>query len=222
MLEELKKEVIRIGRRAQEDGMCKHGAGNFSSRDSETGYLVITPSGIDRELLTIDDIVVMDMDARVIEYKKGLRPSSEVLMHIAVYRTRPDVRHIVHTHSRYATAFAVLGKPIPPIVNELLLLNNEDMVIPVAPYGRTGTRQLAENVAETARRADCLLMRAHGALTMDEKSLENAYLKACYVEELAEVYHHALSANGGKEPPVLTMEELQHVGYPQDIIFPAE
>ena len=222
MLEELKKEVIRIGRIAQREGMCKHKAGNFSSRDKETGYIVITPSGVDREELQPEDMIVIDTNARVIEYKKGRKPSSEVLMHIEVYKTRPDVFHIAHTHSRYATVFAVLNKPIPPIVNEMLALNNRNFTIPVAKYGRAGTMELAVNVAEAMKECDSVLMATHGAIAADAHSLEEAYLKTCYIEELAEVYHHALTAGGGKEPPVLPFEEMQAVAYPEQIIFPDE
>ena len=222
MLESLKEEVIRIGRIAQREGMCKHKAGNFSSRDPRTGYLVITPSGIDREELTPEDMVVMDMDARVLEVKKGLRPSSEVLVHIEVYKARPDLFHLAHTHSRYATAFAVLNRPIPAIVNEMMALNNQTYTIPVAKYGRTGSEELAVNVARAMERCDSVLMTAHGSIAGDALSLENAYLKTCYIEELAEVYHHALTANGGKEPPVLPLEEMRAAVYPPQIIFPEE
>lgn len=222
MLEKMKEEVIRIALKAQREGMCKNKAGNFSSRDKETGYIVITPSGIDREVLTVEDMIVIDMNAHVIEYKKGLRPSSEVLMHIAVYKARPDVWHIAHTHSRYATVFAVLNKPIPPIVNEMVALNNKSFWIPVSPYGRAGTTQLADNVAATVKEADSILMATHGSLAVDSGSLENAYLKTCYIEELAEVYHHTLTASGGQEPPILPVSELAAVSYPAEITFPEE
>ena len=219
MLEHLKEEVICIGRIAQREGMCKHKAGNFSSRDRETGLIVITPSGVDREFLTVEDMIVIDTNAHVIEHREGRKPSSEVLMHIEIYKNRPDVWHIVHTHSRYATVFAVLNKPIPPIVNEMLLLNNKDFTIPVARYGRSGTMELARNVADAMTECDSVLMAAHGAIACDAQSLENAYLKTCYIEELAEVYYHALTANGGKEPQVLSQEEMQSVAYPEQITF---
>ena len=90
MLENIKTRVIEIARRAQRDGLCKHKSGNFSMRDPETNYVVITPSGVDRELLTPEEMVVIDLDAHVIEYKKGIRPSSEVLMHLMIYKTCPQ------------------------------------------------------------------------------------------------------------------------------------
>ena len=219
MLEHLKSEIIRIGRQAQREGLCKYKAGNFSIRDDKTGLVVVTPSGVDREALTADDIIVINMDAVVVEHITGLRPSSEVLMHLAVYKARPDLHSIVHTHSRYATSFAVLNKAIPPIVNEMCLLGNKSMTIPVAPYGRTATAALAENIAALMQENDSILMQHHGALAADKDSIDNAYLKACYIEELAEVYHHALTANGGKEPPTLKLEEFENWAYPSEIKF---
>lgn len=220
MLEEMKLEVIRIGRQAQREGLCKHKTGNFSMRDKTSGYIVVTPSGVDREQLTADDMIVIDMDANVIENKTGLRPSSEVLMHIAIYKALPDVWNIVHTHSKYATVFATLNKPIPPFINEMMAINNKTHTIPVAAYGRAGTTQLAENVAAAVKDADSILMSAHGAVAIDSDSIDNAYLKACYIEELAEIYHHILAISGGKEAPIMPLEELQKWAYPSQIKFP--
>ena len=119
MLESLKKDVVAMAKRAQKEGLCKHLSGNLSARDPETGYVVITPTQVDRDLLTARDMVVLDLDANVIENESGLRPTSESLMHLQIYKTRPDVNAICHTHSMYATTFAVLNKPIPAVVYEL-------------------------------------------------------------------------------------------------------
>ncbi len=220
MLEKLKEDVIRIGRQAQRDGLCKHKAGNFSIRDEKTGFIVITPSGVDRELLKVNDMIVIDMNACVQENLTGLKPSSEVLMHIAIYKARPDVHCIVHTHSKFATVFAALNKPIPPVIYEMMALDNHDQWLRVAPYGRPGTQALADNVSGALKTADAVLMQAHGAVAVDSKSIESAYLKACYVEELSEIYHHILTANGGKEPEYLPPEELQSWAYPSEIKMP--
>ena len=220
MLEFLKSEVVAIAKRAQREGLCKHKSGNFSARDPETGYVVITPTSLDRELLTARDMVVMDLDANVIENLSGLRPTSESLMHLTIYKTRPDVQAIVHTHSMYATVFAVLEKPIPAVVYEIANLKCSKARIPVAPYGRPGTPALAESVVAPCQEADVFLLQGHGAVAVDEGSIDEAYLKACYIEELAELYHHALTANGGKEPKSFPPEELLRWEYPKEIKFP--
>lgn len=220
MLKELKKRVIKVAQQAQLDGLCQHKSGNFSAMDPKTGYFVITPSGVDRMQLTPDDMVVMDLDANVIENKSGLKPSSECLMHIAIYKARPDLKAIVHTHSKYATVFAILNKPIPPITYEAFHLGLSKGRIPVAPYGRPGSTALAQSVVEPAKEANCFLLQAHGDVAADPESIENAYLSACYVEEIAELYYLTLTTENGVEPPVLPAEELQKWAYPSEIHFP--
>lgn len=219
MLEELKKEVVKIAKEADRSGLCKHRSGNFSIRDKETGYVVVTPTGVDREKLTYHDICVMDLEANVIENVTGLRPTSEVLMHLELYKTRSDIFAVAHTHSRFATAFAVLKKPIPAIIYECANLGLKDAVIPVAPYGRPGTRALSDSIIEPIKRADTILLEKHGVVAVD-KDPEEALLKAHYVEELAEVYYRSLVINGGKEPETFKSEELEKWEYPCEIKFP--
>ena len=95
MLEQLKKDVLDVAKRAQKDGLCKHKSGNFSARDKETGYVVITPAGIDRDVLDPKDMVVIDMDANVIESLAGYNPTSETLMHLKIYHMFYSLMHFV-------------------------------------------------------------------------------------------------------------------------------
>lgn len=220
MLEHLKNDVCLVAKRAQRDGLCKHKSGNFSARDSESGLIVVTPTGLDREVMSTRDMIVMNLDAEVVENESGLRPTSEVLMHITMYREREELRAIAHTHSAYATAFAVLNKPIPAIVYEVANLGLTKGRIPVAPYGRPGTPALAENVVEAVNEADCILLEKHGAVAVDDRDIYEAFLKAAYIEELAELYHHTLTANGGAEPESFDQDELQQWAYPSEITFP--
>lgn len=219
MLETLKKEVCKIAKCAQKDGLCKHKSGNFSARDLKTGYVVITPTGVDRDLLTQRDMVVMDLDARVIENLSGLKPTSEALMHLMIYRQRPKAAAVAHTHSAYATTFALLNKPLPAVVYEVANLGLTKARVPVAPYGRPGTTQLAENIVESCLEADCFLLEKHGAVAVDDRDIYEAFLKAAYIEELAELYYLALTASGGKEPEGFAPEELQKWEYPKEISF---
>lgn len=219
MLETLKKDVCQIAKRAQKDGLCKHKSGNFSARDLESGYVVITPTSVDRELLTPRDMIVMDLDATVVENLSGLKPTSESLMHLMIYRQRPEATAIAHTHSAYATTFALLNKPIPAIVYEVANLGLTKGRVPVAPYGRPGTTDLADSVIESCKEADCFLLEKHGAVALDNRDIYEAFLKAAYIEELAELYHHALTANNCQETPAFAQEELQKWEYPSQIKF---
>ncbi len=222
MLETLKKDVCEIAKRAQNSGLCKHKSGNFSARDLETGFVVITPTSVDRQLLTPRDMIVMDLEANVIENLSNLKPTSESLMHLMVYKQRPKVTAIAHTHSPYATTFALLNKAIPAIVYEVANLGLSKARVPVAPYGRPGTPELADSVIICCQEADCFLLEKHGAVAVDERDIYEAFLKAAYIEELAELYHHSLTANQGKEPDAFTQEELQKWEYPSEIKFRKE
>lgn len=116
MLEELKKQVVKYALQADRSGLCKHRSGNFSVRDPKTGYVCITPTGMDREEMTYHDVVVIDLDANVIEAETAQRrPTSESLMHLEVYKQHPDINAVAHTHSKYATAFAVLKNLYLPL-----------------------------------------------------------------------------------------------------------
>jgi L-fuculose-phosphate aldolase len=125
---------------------------------------------------------------------------------------------VAHTHSVFATSFAVLKKPIPAIVYEVAGMGLTKGRVPVAPYGRPGTPALAESVVDAVKEADAFLLAMHGAVAVD-KDIYEAFLKAAYVEELAELYHRTLTANGGKEPDSFPQEELQQWEYPKEIKF---
>jgi L-ribulose-5-phosphate 4-epimerase len=215
MLEDLKRQVVKYALQADRSGLCRHKSGNFSIRDMQTGYVCITPTGMDREEMVFRDVVVIDMDARVVESENGRRPTSESLMHLAVYKSRPEVNAIVHTHSKTATAFAVMAKPIPAIVYEIFVLGCKKGYIPVAPYGRPGTDELAQSVIEPLKISDVALMQSHGVIAVAE-NIKDALLKASYAEELAQVYYMSLTVLG-KEPQSVPIEEISKWEYPKSI-----
>lgn len=215
MLEDIKKKLVSIAQKADDDGLCKHKSGNFSIKDKETGYIVITPSGVERKELSYEDMCVMDSKLNVIENNKNRKPSSELLMHVYAYNSRKDIQAVVHTHSRFATSFAVLKKEIPPIVYEAMYYGG---TVYVAPYGRPGTRELAESIVEPLKKSDACLLESHGVMTVGE-DIENTYLKAKYVEEIAEIYYRTLLLNDHKEPKALSAEELKKWKYPSYIKF---
>ena len=212
MLEQIKEDVRCYARAADHAGLCRHRSGNFSIRDAASGHICITPTGMDREEMTADDIVVIDMDGQTVESVNGRRPTSELMMHTAIYRSRSDVLAVAHTHSRTATAFAVMNKPIPAIVYELSILGCREGYVPVAPYGRPGTRAAAENVIAPLSISDVALMQAHGVVAVAD-SLKEALLKASYVEELADIYYRCLTVLG-HEPTTIPANELTKWKYP--------
>ena len=111
MLEQLKKDVYEANMELPRRGLITYTWGNVSGRDAETGYFVIKPSGVDYDKLTPDDMVVVDLDGKVIEGK--YRPSSDTPTHIELYKKYPEIGGIVHTHSPEATSWAQAGRSIP-------------------------------------------------------------------------------------------------------------
>lgn len=215
MLKDIKEQIVKYARRAEEKGLCQQMSGNFSIRDPESGYICVTPTGMDREEMSYHDVIVMDLNAKVIEAETLLRPTSEVLMHIQAYKSRPDINAVAHTHSRFATAYAVVNKCIPAMVYETMVLNCKKGYIPVAKYGRPGTTALSESIIEPLKISDAVLLQSHGNLAVG-KNLKEASLKVSYIEEFAEVYYRATTILG-KEPPALAPEELQKWAYPKEI-----
>lgn len=215
MDDEARVALAQVAKKADELGLCRHRSGNFSVVDHKTGHVLITPSGMARKELDPSHICEMDLAGNVVRAAEGARPSSETLMHLAVYEARPDVGAIVHTHSPYATAFACIPKPIPAMVYEFVYLGCEDAV-KVVPYARPGTPELAYRAAAALTANSCCLLESHGAVCLGS-NLEEAFLRAQYLEEIAHVYHIALTATGGAEPRILPSEELQSWAYPEGI-----
>src|SRR6266545_5604978 len=111
MLEQLKEQLWKLHLELPKNGLVKWTGGNVSARDPETGLVAIKPSGVLYEDLRPEDHVVLDLDGNIVE--GTLKPSSDTASHLYIYRHRPDVNGVVHTHSRYATAFAAVGRSIP-------------------------------------------------------------------------------------------------------------
>ena len=214
MLDELKRSVLQLARRCETRGLCLPRSGNFSMRDPDTGLVAVTPSALDRMSGDLSDICIVDLSGKAIEVKEGLKPTSEIQLHLRVYELRPDIRAVIHTHSRYATTLAILRREIPPVVYEVMYYGGK---VPLAPYGRPGTSELADSVNGIIPHNDVCLLTAHGMLSTGADA-ESAFIKALYVEESATLYYLALVANGGKEPPTLPMEELEAWQYPEDFV----
>ena len=175
------KDLIKYAQRAEKEGLCKHKSGNFSILDRSTGLVYITPSGFYRSDLTVDDIVISDLKENVRENANFRKPSIELSMHLKVYSKRSDVNAIVHTHSPYATAFAVKGIKIEPVTSEAYFYGKN---MEIVPYFEHGTEELSEAVAKAVKYADVCLLKNHGILTVGD-AIENVFLKAVYVESVA-------------------------------------
>lgn len=179
----LKQRLIDASQRAEREGLCMHKSGNFSIFDRNAGKIYITPSGLERHNLTPEDLVVTDPLGNIMENPKGHKPSIELSMHIAAYETRMDANAVVHTHSPYATAFAVKGIPVSPVATEAFFYGKN---VELAEYAESGSLQLAANIKEPIKKADVCLLKNHGVLVVAD-TIENALLKAFYLEDVAKI-----------------------------------
>jgi L-ribulose-5-phosphate 4-epimerase len=163
LLENQRAKVIKIALKAQQMGLMALTFGNFSLRDPETGYVCITPSGMPYEDLKPEDVVVVDVNGNNVDGKR--KPSIETPMHTMVYRKRPDVFGVVHTHSVFASAWASCDVEFPLILAEVAALVGEP--IETAPYRPMGTVELAEIVTDTLKDKHAVLMANHGYWPQD-------------------------------------------------------
>lgn len=207
MLEEKKELLIKIAKDAEKTGLCHPGSGNFSIRDDKTGYVLVTPSGVGRKFLTSKHILVIDIDGNIIEKNLDVRPTSETPMHLTVYKERSDINGVVHTHSKYATAFAVVNKPIEPIVFESMSYGGK---VPVAKYATPSGEKLAKSIIKYIKGNNAILLEKHGVLSV-AKDIDTAYLNAHYIEEVAEITYIATVISGGNLPDPIPKSEFDKV-----------
>jgi L-fuculose-phosphate aldolase len=202
--QQLREEIISSIRELQVLGLLSGTAGNLSARTPE-GAVLITPSGLDYTWLRPEDIVLVDVEGRVLA--GDLVPSSEVAMHTRLYRCQPQVGGIVHSHARYSTVLACLGWEIPPI-HYMLAAIARDGRIPLAPYALYGSEELAQSAVQTLDEVHrgCLLQN-HGNLTVGA-TLRQAHARSIILEEMAEVYYHARLAG---EPRLLSTDQIAEV-----------
>jgi L-fuculose-phosphate aldolase len=204
MLEDLKSRIIDVAVAAEQSGLCKHKSGNFSMIDRERGLIVISPSALDRNTMEPGDIPVISITGELVEAGKRAKASTDYPLHIKAYETRGDISSVIHTHSPYATAFAIRGEPIKPVVFEALFYGVRTAV---AKYGRPGTKYLADSVADPLREADVCLLKSHGVLVVGG-NIEDTLLRAQYVEDVAKLYHLSICLGNGA-PDVIPTEEFE-------------
>ena len=217
--EKERKSVLAAAKEMARRGLVAGSSGNASVRledpSGEERYL-ITPAGLPYERMTAADLVLVSGELETVE-GEGI-PSSESLMHLAIYRARRDVGSIVHTHSIYASAAAVAGKAIPPIVDEMVISVGGG--VEVADYGFPGSDELAENVVRALGDRRAVLLRNHG-LCVAAGSPEEALGIAVLVERVAHIFFVAEAAGGAISLPGDSVEAEQAVyrmraGLPED------
>jgi L-ribulose-5-phosphate 4-epimerase len=196
MLEPVRARVLAVAQEAYRQGLMSMTSGNFSARDAESNLVAITPSGRPYETMLAADVVVVDLDGRVVE---GVhRPSSETPLHLGIYRGRSDVDGIAHVHSVHANAVGALGLTVPPIIGTLWKFVGGDLK--TAAWKESGTVAYAEHALRVMGDQRAIIMANHGLLAIGQ-TVEQALEVAAYAEEGARVYLLAQSiGEPGRHP----------------------
>ena len=193
---EIKKQICEIGKRIYNRGMVASNDGNISVKLNDNEFLC-TPTGVSKGFMTPEYICKVDAKGNVLQAYEGFKPSSEIKMHMRVYKERPDVNSVVHAHPVYATSFAIAGIPLTePLMPE-----------PVIEYGTPSTEEIPDAVSKYLPYYDAVLLENHGALAFSD-SLLNAYHKMESVEFYAQLLYQAKMLGG---PKPLSEEQVQRL-----------
>ncbi|HEU4540257.1 MAG TPA: class II aldolase/adducin family protein [Jiangellaceae bacterium] len=199
VLEEERRQIVAYCRRLRPDGLVIATSGNISVRSGD--LVAVTPSGIEYDELSADQIGVYQLDGTPIEAQ--LAPTTELPMHLAVYE-RTQARAVVHTHSTAATAVSTLVDELPAIHYLIAIFGGP---VRVAPYTTYGTDELAAGVAHALEGRTACILANHGTVTVGQ-TLDKAYTHAVYLEWLCDIW---LRASTIRRPRLLSEEELTRV-----------
>jgi L-fuculose-phosphate aldolase len=197
-----RESVLFHSRKMWEAGLVVASAGNVSARVSGHNAIAITPTSISYDVMTADQVVVVSLDSGL-PIESRFPPSGELPTHLAVYNHRRDVGAVVHTHAPYVSTLSVLRRPLPPIIDEMIVYFGGR--VEVADYAFTGTEDLGANVVAALADRSGVLLSNHGNLCVGTDLAEALHV-ALTMESTARIYVESLRAG---EPVVLPEEALR-------------
>ena len=181
-LAELRDEISYYGRRILEQRLATGAGGNISCRHENT--MLISPSGFSLEDVKPEQYVEVELSTGRVVSDSGLRPSSEVLMHLACYRRRPEIGAVVHVHPQFTIVLTSSGHDLRPMFADAIVYLGK--YIPHLDYITVTTPELAAAVEGAVGSGNCVILRNHGAITVGER-LKLAFWRACTLEEAAKI-----------------------------------
>jgi L-fuculose-phosphate aldolase len=184
---EARRDVREHARKMFEAGLVAATAGNVSRRVDDA-LIAITPSSVPYDSMTAEDVVVVEWSSGVV-VEGMLAPSYELPMHLGIYRARPDIAAIVHTHAPFVTALSILRRPLPPVIDEMVVYFGG--TVEVAEYAFTGSEQLGDNVVRALGDRTAAILANHGNVCIG-RTLEKALRVAVTMEACARAYVQAL------------------------------
>jgi L-fuculose-phosphate aldolase len=204
LYEGTKSELLDTCLQMVKDNLVVGSAGNASVRVND--HVIITPSSIHYTEMSSEDMLVLDLDGNVIEGDKN--PSIEFKMHLELYNTRQDAKAVVHTHSLYASAMAILNEPLPPVIDETVTKLGSQ--IRVSEYAMPGTKDLAQNVRVAIEDRSAAFIGNHGAVCIG-KTLKEALHLAVLLERTCKIYLVAKQVGTPHQLPEDVVEDEQDV-----------
>ena len=205
MLETIREQLYQLHLELPRNNLVTWTGGNVSARDPETGLVAIKPSGVRYEDLRPEHMVVVDLDGRIVE--GSLSPSSDTASHLYIYRHRPDVGGVVHTHSAYATAFAALGRPIPVYLTAMA--DEFGGPIPCGGFALIGGEEIGKVVVESIGGSVACLLKNHGVFTIGVNAAA-AVKAAVMTEDVARTVWLALQLGQPEEIAPENVEKLHY------------
>ena len=192
---ELREQICDICHKMWQLGWVAANDGNVSVKLPD-GTFLATPTGMSKSFITPEKLVHIDQNGQVLDAPAGLKPSSEIKMHLRCYKEREDVGAVLHAHPPVATGYAVANKPLDEysMIETVIALGS----IPVTPYGTPSTYEVPDRIAPYLREHDALLLQNHGALTVGA-DLITAYYRMETLELFAKISLNAYLLGGAKE-----------------------
>lgn len=200
LLKEERKQLVEYGKKLIDTGLTVGSGGNISIFNRESGYMAITPSGLEYYSLSEEDIVIMDLEGNVVE--GTLKPSSEYQMHSLVYRKRTDVNAMVHTHALYSTTVSCLREDLPAV--DYLVAHGGGKDVRCAEYAPYGTKELAENALVAMEGRKAVLLANHG-INVVGGNIKDAFDVTEQLEFCARLYWQSKAVGN---PVILSDEEM--------------
>ncbi len=193
--QKLREELVKYGRLMPERNLVVGKSGNLSVRVPGEDTVLITPSMIEYEVLKPEEIPLVNLEGEVLEGKTA--PSTEKIMHLAVYNARKDAGAVIHAHTIYGTILGVLGKPLPPLIDEMAIRLGGQ--VEVAEYKLAGTPDLAQNALKGLGDRTAVFLANHGTLCCG-KDLKEAFHITEFLERMSQIY--VISLMIGKPNPL--------------------
>ncbi|WP_096274224.1 L-ribulose-5-phosphate 4-epimerase [Paucisalibacillus globulus] len=192
---ELRSEVCQANKKLKENNLVRWTSGNVSYRIPDTELVIIKPSGVDFDDLTPENMVIVNLDGDVVE--GDLKPSVDTESHLYVYKHRKNINSVIHTHSPFATSFAIQGKSLPSYTTTAANVFRHG--VPCSGFASIGSEEIGKEIVKYVDDCPAILLKNHGVFTVGD-SINKALKAAVILEETAEYAHYALLHNPNIEP----------------------